>query len=148
MLKLRRNPFKTRESDVLSDSGLGRALDDTEVLIASPKEIAAEYRCFCTCEYGKYDEGPEFKVLTCSRYMHNGQICLDWEGCPDAAEFALNAMNRTEYGPGEIFVMDVARLYDNTFCIVELNHAQTSAFYKTDVKAIVKEIIEEYDTNP
>lgn len=128
----------------------GGARDDAEVLIASAKQILNEYRVFCKHQtihsYGDYYYKDE--ILGVSRYTHKGQICIDSEVPEAVNEYVMRILDSEDCNPGDIFVMDVAERYDGTFCIVELNHAQTSAFYKADVKAIVKELIKEYDTNP
>lgn len=127
----------------------GKIPHDTEVFIAPAQEILNEYRFFVRTGIGGPDDTPS-KVITGSRYIHNGEICIDLEGVPEAQEWLtgiLNDRSVPSFHPPVLqnLVIDVAETPSGDLWLLECNNYTTSAFYASDVSAIVKEIVSEYN---
>lgn len=127
----------------------GKISNDTEVFIAPAREILNEYRFFVSTGIGGPDDTPS-KVITGSRYIHDGEICIDSEGVSDVQEWLTDILNDRSvpwFRPPTLqsLVIDVAETPSGDLQLLECNNYTTSAFYASDVSAIVKEIVSHYD---
>lgn len=101
-------------------------LDQTTlVMLACPKEIEKEWRCFIVAG----------AVVSACRYRVAGQLFVSREDVPAAMLEFCEAMCRI-YQPHDIFVMDVA-LYMGSYRIIECNCFNGSGIYDHDWSVIV-----------
>jgi|SRR5271155_1610365 len=111
---------------------------DTLVLVASPKRLTDEARFFIV----------DGKVIAGSTYRVGGRVLyksIDGQNplYMPMMEFAQGAMTTHEmlrWTPAEAFVMDIGRLEDGEFKVIEVNCLNSSGFYDTNMTAVVKAI--------
>lgn len=108
----------------------------TKILIASTKEIKAEYRFFVV----------DSQVVTGSLYrQHNRTKKERIKSNHRAWSFAADMVNR--WKPGKHFVIDVCQMPDDSWKIVEINSLNSSGFYNCDSSKIVNGLHEWMNKN-
>ncbi len=105
---------------------LSRGISDTELaVIASPKNIEQEWRCFVV----------NGKVVAASRYYLNGKLDIK-EGCPEWAMFKAEEIAAV-WQPYPCIVLDIGHTKKGGYGLVEMNSMASSGFYGCNVKDIV-----------
>ena len=118
------------EDAMLCESSGSYKLDqNTEIVLAQPQTIQAEWRWFIV---GR-------KVISGSMYRYKGKLVA-------IPETDINVIQRAQtfadkWLPNPCCVMDLA-LVDNELKVLEFNCINASGFYKHDVKAIFKSLYE------
>ncbi len=100
---------------------------DTEIVIASEKNIEAEYRLFVV----------DGQVVSGSLYRIRGQVVTSENIEQQAMDYAYKMLDIWQ--PDRAFVFDIA-ITDNGPKIIEINNINSSGFYKSDISSIVKNI--------
>lgn len=100
---------------------------DTSIIVASEKEINAEYRLFIV----------DGQVVTGSLYRVKGKVITSEHIDQKAIDYAYAMMDIWQ--PDRAFVLDVALTNDGPK-IIEINNINSSGFYKSDISRIVKYI--------
>jgi len=117
---------------------------ETAVLIASPVEWIAEFRCFCL----------DSRVRTLSPYLRNGQLSkLDgfaatYDELEDAREFAERVLRDKRVEVPRAIVLDVGTIADQGWAVVEANAAWGSGIYGCEpnkVLNVLEHATVEYD---
>lgn len=121
----------------VSGEALPRFLDDdTAVLVAEPVRWECEYRCFCL----------DGRVMTCSPYLRSGVLAkeTDFAATPtelaDAAGFAEVVLATDGVIVPRAIVLDVGRIVDQGWAVVETNGAWGSGIYGCDPDAVLEVI--------
>lgn len=101
---------------------------DAPVVLATVKPLEREWRLFLVDE----------KVVTGSQYRRGEERELDNALAADLIAFA-EARAQT-WSPDRAFVMDIAKLADGSYKIVELNGINSCGFYAADVTRFVESL--------
>jgi hypothetical protein len=116
-----------RQYDVMSEENV--LSDDTLVLVAPPKAISREFRFFVVGQQAvsgcQYTPLPEDHFTAASYFIA-------------ARDFAQRVSQRWE--PAEAYVMDIARLPDNTHRVIEYNCLNAAGLYECPVDPIIEAI--------
>jgi hypothetical protein len=107
--------------------GSRRVSAETQVVVAPPKEIHAEYRFFVV----------DGRIVTASRYKLGGRMNPDAEVAPEAEAAARRFVGRWE--PDRAFVIDVALTPDGAK-VVEINNINAAGWYHADVSRVIQAI--------
>ena len=100
-------------------------------VVSKPIKIHAEYRFIVV----------DSKVITGSQYKIGGMI--QSEPCMDQRLIDFAEKLASIWQPHPVFVMDIAQERDtNNLSLMEIGSINAAGFYKCDVKAIVKAILE------
>lgn len=100
---------------------------ETKVLIAPPRELGREWRMVVAGD----------EVIAASRYAERGTRSVS-AACPDAVlAFARDVLGAVEWGPDELFVLDVGEAEDG-LRLVELNSFSCSWLYACDPARVVE----------
>ena len=118
----------------------------SHVVLSEVVEFTAEYRCFIAP--GTHGAPT---VVAASAYLVDGQTWDAWESpaeAPDPAEAAVFAQRvaRTVVAPPG-YVLDVGRLADGTWVVVEANASWSSNPYHCDPAGVVASILAAQDPN-
>ncbi|MFA5404529.1 MAG: ATP-grasp domain-containing protein [Ignavibacteria bacterium] len=97
---------------------------DTKVVIASPKEISAEYRFFVV----------DGEVITQSLYKSGGTVYYSPMVDEYIIEFAQKMVDT--YQPDRAFVLDVA-ITPEGLKVIEVNSINSSGMYAIDVQKMI-----------
>lgn len=114
----------------------GKFASSHTLCVVSPyQEIAAEYRFLCDTS----------GVVTCSRYIQEGEICIGKEDSVPLAAFDLaNEIARDrrfrQEVMDELIVLDVARVGLHTYKLIEANCFSTSGLYACNLDRIAEAI--------
>ncbi len=103
--------------------------DDTPVLISDVVAFAREYRLFVL----------DGTVRAASRYAVDGGLAVSPEVPPDALAFAADVL--AAGGLPSAVVVDVGRLADGTWAVVETNPAWASGGYACDSNAVLDVVL-------
>lgn len=115
-----------RVMDLKEDDG-SLVKGSTEVMLAVPKKIMAEYRTWIV----------DGKVVTASVYKRGGKFFQSDDVDHGVLWFAASRAN--EWGPSRAYVLDVA-LTENGLFIVETNTLNAAGLYAADVGKLVNAI--------
>lgn len=119
-------------------------LPGSHVVLSEVVEFTAEYRCFIA---PGTDGAPT--VAAASAYLVDGQTWDAWENSQDApdpteaARFAQQVVATVDGPPG--YVLDVGRLADGTWAVVEANASWSSNPYHCDPAGVVASILAAQD---
>lgn len=103
---------------------------ETLIFVSEKKKILKEWRNFIV----------NGKVIDSSRYMFNGRLDISKDDCPkEMIDFVEDCAN--EFSPHDIFVMDIAEIYDG-YKIIECNCFNGTGFYNHDIGKIVNSVTE------
>ena len=102
------------------------AQPETLILVSSGANIQSEYRLI-VCDK---------KVVGKSSYMINGKIKTDVSVPNEVLAYAKKYLEETEWTPDSCFVMDIARLKNGDFYIIEFNAFSHSDFYESNFAEI------------
>lgn len=109
------------------------AIDPTSLcMVAQPVKIAAEYRFIIA----------DRKVLTGSQYRADNALELTHEYPDGAAEFAEKVASSTEWQPHPIYVMDIAKMPDGEFRLIEIGSVNCAGYYRCDIRKIIEKMSE------
>lgn len=97
---------------------------DTHVLVASPREIWTETRCFVV----------DRKVVAASLYRVGGQVRYEEVSADPVLDFAQECIRA--WVPSRAFVLDVALTPDG-YQVVEVNCLNAAGFYACDMQKLV-----------
>jgi len=111
----------------LSMAGLNEYLE-TEILVAEPKNIEVEYRCFVV--NNKVIDATEYRSANQTRYQKISQNMID-----SLEDYLLDAIM-----PMDIIVADIAVLPSREMKIIEFNCFNASGFYKHDIPKVVRAV--------
>lgn len=100
----------------------------TSMMVASPKNIVAEYRFWIV----------DGKVITWSLYKRGGDVIYSSEIDDDVKWFASTMTQGRQVA--RAYVLDVARMIDNSFRLIEANTINASGLYAADVQKLVMAI--------
>ncbi len=103
-----------------------------DVVVAAPKQITAEYRCFCVG-----DKYPQIQ-----QYQSNTLLCSKSPGM--LKEFEIIEFLKKVKPPHEVCVIDVADTPDGMY-VIEFNTFNGSGTYGHDCNVIVQQLIEYAD---
>ncbi|WP_435833204.1 ATP-grasp domain-containing protein [Kitasatospora purpeofusca] len=103
--------------------------DDTPVLVSDVVAFAVEYRLFVL----------DGAVRAASRYAADGGLAVSPEVPPDALAFAADVL--AAGGLPSAVVVDVGRLADGTWAVVEANPAWASGGYACDPEAVLDVVL-------
>ena len=102
------------------------SIPDNEVLILSPvQDIVQEWRFFIL----------DTQVITGSQYKHDGILRTKEPISQDVWKIAQNMAN--QWMPNTNIVMDIARLKNGQFKVIEWNEICSSGFYNSDIKKFI-----------
>jgi len=109
------------------ENSFGEIDKDCLCVVAKPVSIDREYRFIIA----------DRKVLTGSQYKANRVLDVN-EYYPDqAAEYAEIVANSTEWQPHSIYVMDIAKMIDGSFKLIEIGSVNCAGYYRSDIKKII-----------
>jgi hypothetical protein len=100
---------------------------DTEVIVAEPTNIHAEYRCLVI----------DGRVVTASQYRMGSLVLYSNDVPPEVYEYANSVI--ATWQPDRAFTIDIARL-GNGFRVIELNNINSAGWYHCDVSKIIQAI--------
>ncbi|MFC5664517.1 ATP-grasp domain-containing protein [Kitasatospora misakiensis] len=103
--------------------------DDSPVLISDVVAFAREYRLFVL----------DGAVRAASRYAVDGRLAVSPEVPPDVLAFAADVL--ATGGLPSAVVVDVGRLVDGTWAVVEANPAWASGGYACDLEAVLDVVL-------
>ena len=117
--------IKTFLSDALNceSSGTYKLDSDTQIVLASPKNIQMEWRYFII----------DRKIISGSSYQSHGQLIPKREDDPEVLAEAQTFADK--WLPDDCVVMDLA-LADGELKVIEFNCINGSGFYDHDINAI------------
>lgn len=98
----------------------------TSMMIAPPKNIVAEYRFWIV----------DGKVITWSLYKRGDRVIYSSEIDDDGVKSFASAMAQGRQ-IARAYVIDVARMIDNSFRLIEANTINASGLYAADVNKLV-----------
>lgn len=101
---------------------------DAPVVLAPVKQIEREWRLFIV----------DGEIVTGSQYRCGEERKLDGALAADLVTFAQERANA--WSPERAFVMDIARLSEGSFKIVELNGINSCGFYAAEVSVFVESL--------
>lgn len=124
------------DANQCSSQGTYKLEDDFFVVMASPKIIQAEWRCFIV----------DHEIVSVSQYKQNGRLI----------DYKLNGTNKSNsdtriitmakmWLPHDCCVMDVAQV-NNEFKVVEFNTINSSGFYGADAGLVLTELFNYFQT--
>ena len=111
-------------------------LDDANVIVSEPVSWESEFRCFCL----------DGKVLTVSPYLRSGELAVETDygmthlECDEAQQTAEEALELSKDSLPRAIVIDVGKIADKGWAVVEANGAWGSGVYGCDPN-IVLEVI-------
>jgi hypothetical protein len=103
---------------------------DTAIALSRPKTIEKEWRSFVV----------DGKLISTTRYLHNGELAIAPQDVPESLISFLQAAIDT-YQPHPVFVIDTA-LSDGRYAILECNCFNGTGFYGHDIPNIVRAVNE------
>jgi len=98
---------------------------DTNIVVAPPKEIDAEYRFFVV----------DGKVVTYSMYKSGGTVYYTGRVDEYIVKYAQNMVDI--YQPDRAFVIDIAVMGNGSLRIIEVNSINSSGLYYIDVQKLI-----------
>lgn len=107
---------------------------EQEVIVAPPLNIEEEWRFVIV----------DHEIIDGTRYYKNGHLSIDKvvpEVLEKAKEFAKG------YTPNDVVVMDMGKLRDGTYGIIEFNCFNASGFYGHDLDKIFKAVTDYVENN-
>lgn len=116
---------------------------DTLCVVAPLQDIAVEYRFFVVDQ----------KIATSSIYKLGNTVIaklvaarvLANRSVTDDDVFTYTQKRIAEWRPADAFVIDVARLHDGSFRIIEINCINSAGFYACDTSKIIQAISDYYE---
>lgn len=105
----------------------------TSMMVATPKNVVAEYRFWIV----------DGQVVTWSLYKRGDRVIYSSEVERDAISYVGSSVMehpQMHRNIARAFVLDVARMLDGTFKIIEANTLNASGFYAADVQKLVMAI--------
>lgn len=99
----------------------------TDIVLASPKTLQHEWRLFMVS--GRYCSG--------SHYRRDGVLNVHDHVPPEVAVFAERVAS--VWQPADAFVIDVG-FHQGALKVIELNGLNSTGFYASDIKAIVRDV--------
>lgn len=124
---LERGGYQAWRRGIVSQTGINKVPEDTEVLVAPLRRIDAEYRCIVV----------DGRVVTQSRYRLNGWLSISPYVERDVIEFVAERLE--EWNPCVAVSIDVARTPEG-LRIIETNAVSSSGFYAIDMSLFVTAI--------
>lgn len=109
---------------------LGELPDETPVLWSDPVHWTLEYRCFVS----------DRQVRTLSPYWRNGELAraadASWPASPEELDEALSygakCLSDPRFPTPQAFVLDIGRIEDRGWAVIEANPAWASGLYGCD----------------
>ena len=109
------------------------------VHVGEPVEWTHEYRCFVV----------DRQVKTVSAYLYDREIVKDYESFPDLSEsevnsvtkFAESVLGSPDVSSPPAFVLDVGRIADRGWAVVECNECWASGIYACDPIQVLKTLL-------
>lgn len=128
------------EFEILCKSYGGLDLNQL-VLVSSQKKILEESRFII------FNKNNKNEIIDGNKYMINGELVKNRILDQKALEYVHKIKDM--YTPDKAFTIDIAKLEDNTYKILEIGSFCCASWYNADIDKIVKEtnnlIIEEYN---
>lgn len=112
---------------------------DSLVHVGEPVVWTHEYRCFVA----------NGEISTISPYVCDGVVVADYESFPTLSDaeqsavlaFAKSVLDRPEVTYPKAFVLDVGRIADRGWAVVECNECWASGIYACDPKRVLKTLL-------
>lgn len=101
-------------------------------VIAKPVKISAEYRFIIANR----------KVLTGSQYRADNAFEVYAQYPDEAAEFAEKVVNSTKWQPHPIYVMDIAKMINGEFRLIEIGSVNCAGYYACNIRNIIEKMTE------
>jgi hypothetical protein len=101
-------------------------------VVAKPVDIAAEYRFVIA----------DRKALTGSQYRADRALEVSPEVSAGSVEFAEKVASSTEWEPHPIYVMDIAKMSDGEFRLIEIGSVNCAGYYAMNIRLIVEKMSE------
>jgi len=112
---------------------------ETLVHVGEPVRWTHEYRCFVANR----------NVMTVSPYVYEGKIIPDYDSFPAVPEteisevwaFAESVVHRSDVDCPDAFVLDVGRIADRGWAVVECNECWASGIYACNPVAVLQTLL-------